>query len=155
MCSRMKPVLLQIPVRVTFSKMTSLTENCDKFTLRYCGSVLLGESGIVVSLSPWLTSKSHSSSLTIEFEDEHGRKVDFHAWCACRPRWPREFGLNNAKEWSFSSTDPSYGRRGGLPSSQRVNETVRFHQLRLTVSSSGQWHGLDIEVYAEQSRPGD
>ena len=130
-------------------KMKELIDNCGKFTLSYCGSILLGESGIVVSLSPWLTSKSHSSSLTIEFEDEHGRKVDFHAWCACRPRWPLEYGLNNAKVWRFVSSDPSYGRRGGLPSSQRVNETVRFHQLRLTVSSSGKSHGLDITVYAE------
>ena len=131
--------------------MNSLTNNCDKFTLSYGGRVLLGESGIVVSLSSWLTSKSHSGSLTIEFENENGHKVDFHAWCACRPRWPLEYGLNNAKEWSFSSSDPSQFRRGGLPSSQRVDETVRFHQLRLTVSSSGRSHGLDITVYAEQS----
>ena len=136
--------------------MNSLTNNCDKFTLSYGGRVLLGASGIVVSLYSWEgpgLSRSHSKSLTIEFEDEHGQKVDFHAWCACRPRWPLEYGLNNAKEWSFSSTDPSYGRRGGLPSSQRVNETVRFYQLRLTVSSSGRSHGLDITVYAEQSHP--
>ena len=151
MCSRMKPVLLQIPVRVTSSKMNSLTENCDKFTLNYGGRVLLGESGIVVSLSPWITSKSHSKTLTIEFEDENGQKVDFHAWCACRPRWPLEYGLKNAKEWTFWSGDPSQFCRGGLPSSQRVNETVRFHQLRLTVSSSGRMHGLEITVYAEQS----
>ena len=62
--------------------MKSLIENCDKFSLRYGpygGSVLLGASGIVVSLSSWLTSKSHSGSLTIEFEDENGQKVDFHA----------------------------------------------------------------------------
>ena len=134
-------------------KMKELIDNCDKFTLNYGGSVLLGASGIVVSLSPWLTSKSHSSSLTIEFEDENGERVDFHAWCACRPRWPLEYGRIFAKQWSFSSSDPSYGRRGGLPSSQRVNETVRFHQLRLTVSSSGKSHGLDIRVYAEQSHP--
>ena len=146
----MKPVLLQIPVRVTSSKMTSLTENCDKFTLSYDRSVLLGESGIVVSFKPFL-GWNFSGSLTIEFEDENGERVDFHAWCACRPRWPLEYGLNNAKVWRFVSSDPSYGRRGGLPSSQRVNETVRFHQLRLTVSSSGRWHGLDIKVYAVQS----
>ena len=127
--------------------MNSLIENCDKFTL-WGGSVVLGASGIVVQLSS-SARQTHISSLTIEFEDENGVKVDFHAWCACRPRWPLEYGLNNAKEWSFSSTDPSYGRRGGLPSSQRVNETVRFHQLRLTVSSSGKSHGLDITVYAE------
>ena len=134
--------------------MNSLTENCDKFTLSWggTGTVLLGESGIVVDFKPFF-GWNFSGSLTIEFEDANGHKVDFHAWCACRPRWPREFGLNNAKEWSFSSTDPSYGRRGGLPSSQRVNETVRFHQLRLTVSSSGRMHGLDITVYAEQSPP--
>ena len=133
--------------------MNSLTENCDKFTC-YGGSVVLGESGIVVSVFPSLISRGHpSKTLTIEFENVHGQKVDFHAWYACRPRWPLGYGLNNAKEWSFSSTDPSYGRRGGLPSSQRVNETVRFHQLRLTVSSSGKSHGLDIRVYAEQSPP--
>ena len=134
--------------------MNSLTENCDKFTLSWggTGTVLLGESGIVVSFKPFF-GWNFSGSLTIEFEDANGHKVDFHAWCACRPRWPREYGLNNAKEWSFSSSDPSYGRRGGLPSSQRVNETVRFHQLRLTVSSSGKSHGLDITVYAEQSPP--
>ena len=131
--------------------MNSLIENCDKFTL-WGGSVVLGASGIVVQLSS-SARQTHISSLTIEFEDENGERVDFHAWCACRPRWPREYGLNNAKEWSFLSTDPSYGRRGGLPSSQRVNETVRFYQLRLTVSSSGKSHGLDIKVYAEQSHP--
>ena len=147
MCSRMKPVLLQTPVRVTFSKMTSLTENCDKFTL-WGGSVVLGASGIVVQLNS--SGRDHISHLTIEFEDESGASVDFHAWCACRPRWPLEYGLNNAKQWRFSSSDPSQFRRGGLPSSQRVNETVRFHQLRLTVSSNGKSHGLDIKVYAEQ-----
>ena len=130
--------------------MNSLIENCDKFTL-WGGSVVLGASGIVVQLSSSARQTHTISSLTIEFEDENGERVDFHAWCACRPRWPLEYGLNNAKKWSFSSTDPSYGRRGGLPSSQRVNETVRFHQLRLTVSSSGKSHGLDIKVYAEQS----
>ena len=135
--------------------MNKLVENCDKFTC-YGGSVLLGESGIVVSCYPSLISRGYpSKTLTIEFEDDNGGKVDFHAWCACRPRWPLEYGLNNAKEWTFWSSDPSQFCRGGLPSSQRVNETVRFHQLRLTVSSSGQWHGLDIEVYAEQSRPGN
>ena len=152
MCSRMKPVLLQTPVRVTFSKMTSLTENCDKFTL-WGGSVVLGASGIVVQLNS--SGRDHISHLTIEFEDESGASVDFHAWCACRPRWPLEYGPNNAKMWWFSSSDPTFCHRGLGPSSQRVNETVRYHQLRLTVSSSGQWHGLDIEVYAEQSRPGD
>ena len=136
--------------------MNSLTENCDKFTLSWggTGTVLLGESGIVVSLStltPHNRFYRHEKTLTIEFEDEHGQKVDFHAWCACRPRWPLEYGLNNAKVWRFVSSDPSYGRRGGLPSSQRVNETVRFHKLRLTVSSSGKSHGLEIKVYAEQS----
>ena len=154
MCSRMKPVLLQIPVRVTSSKMTSLTENCDKFTLSYDRSVLLGESGIVVTLStltPYNREYRHEKTLTIEFENENGQKVDFHAWCACHPRWPLEYGLKNAKKWSFCSSDPSQFCRGGLPSSQRVNETVRFHQLRLTVSSSGRWHGLDIKVYAVQS----
>ena len=135
--------------------MNSLTENCDKFTC-HGGSVLLGESGIVVSCYPSLISRGYpSKTLTIEFEDENGQKVDFHAWCACRPRWPLEYGIKNGKEWTFWSRDPSQFCRGGLPSSQRVNETVRFHQLRLTVSSSGQWHGLDIEVYAEQSRPGN
>ena len=132
--------------------MNSLTENCDKFTLSYGGRVLLGESGIVVSLYSWEgpgLSRSHSKSLTIEFEDENGQKIDFHAWCACRPRWPLEYGIHNAKEWKFWSRDPSQFCRGGLPSSQRVNETVRFHQLRLTVSSSGKSHGLEITVYAE------
>ena len=129
--------------------MRELIENCDKFTLWGGEGVLLGASGIVVQLNS--SGRDHISYLTIEFEDANGKTVDFHAWCACRPRWPREYGLNNAKEWSFSSSDPSYGRRGGLPSSQRVNETVRFHQLRLTVSSSGKSHGLDITVYAEQS----
>ena len=137
--------------------MNSLTNNCDKFTLSYGGRVLLGASGIVVSLYSWEgpgLSRSHSKSLTIEFEDEHGQKVDFHAWCACRPRWQLAYGLNDAKVWRFSSSDPThYGRRGLGPSSQRVNETVRFHQLRLTVSSSGRSHGLDITVYAEQSHP--
>ena len=132
--------------------MNCITANCDKFTLSWggTGTVLLGESGIVVSFKPFL-GWNFSGSLTIEFEDENGVRIDFHAWRACRPRWPLEYGLNNAKEWSFVSSDPSYGRRGGLPSSQRVNETVRFHQLRLTVSSSGQWHGVHITVYAEQS----
>ena len=137
--------------------MNSLTENCDKFTLSWggTGTVLLGESGIVVSFKPFL-GWNFSGSLTIEFEDENGHKVDFHAWCACRPRWPLGYVLINAKEWTFWSSDPSYGRRGGLPSSQRVNETVRFHKLRLTVSSSGKSHGLDIKVYAEQSsQPGN
>ena len=136
--------------------MTSLTENCDKFTLSYDGSVLLGESGIVVSLSTLTPSNReyrHEKTLTIEFENENGQKVDFHAWCACRPRWPLEYGPNNAKQWKFWSRDPSQFNRGGLPSSQRVDETVRFHQLRLTVSSSGRSHGLDITVYAEQSPP--
>ena len=130
--------------------MNSLTENCDKFTLSWggTGTVLLGESGIVVSFKPFL-GWNFSGSLTIEFEDENGQKVDFHAWCACRPRWPLEYGIHNAKEWKFWSRDPSQFCRGGLPSSQRVNETVRFYQLRLTVSSSGKSHGLDITVYAE------
>ena len=134
--------------------MNSLTENCDKFTLSWggTGTVLLGESGIVVSFKPFF-GWNFSGSLTIEFEDANGHKVDFHAWCACRPRWPLEYGLTNAKEWRFWSRDPSQFRRGGLPSSQRVNETVRFYQLRLTVSSSGRSHGLDITVYAEQSHP--
>ena len=136
--------------------MNSLTENCDKFTLNYGGRVLLGASGIVVSLSShfshWKLFSTNSVSLTIEFEDENGEKVDFHTWCACRPRWPLEYGLNNAKMWTFWSRDPTHYRRRGLgPSSQRVNETVRFHQLRLTVSSSGRSHGLGITVYAEQS----
>ena len=130
--------------------MNSLIENCDKFTL-WGGSVVLGASGIVVQLSS-SARQTHISSLTIEFEDENGERVDFHAWCACRPRWPLGYGLNNAKMWTFWSSDPThYGRRGLGPSSQRVNETVRFHQLRLTVSSSGRSHGLDITVYAEQS----
>ena len=136
--------------------MNSLTENCDKFTLSWggTGTVLLGESGIVVSFKPFL-GWNFSGSLTIEFEDENGERVDFHAWCACRPRWPLDYGLNNAKMWWFSSSDPThYGSRGRGPSSQRVNETVRFHQLRLTVSSSGRSHGLDIKVYAEQSTTG-
>ena len=128
------------------------TENCDKFTL-WGGSVVLGASGIVVQLNS--SGRDHISHLTIEFEDESGASVDFHAWCACRPRWPLEYGPNNAKMWWFSSSDPTFCHRGLGPSSQRVNETVRYHQLRLTVSSSGQWHGLDIEVYAEQSRPGN
>ena len=129
--------------------MNSLTENCDKFTL-WGGSVVLGSSGIVVSL--YSSGRDHISYLTIEFEDENGDRVDFHAWCACRPRWPLEYGLNNAKMWTFWSRDPThYGRRGLGPSSQRVNETVRFHQLRLTVSSSGRSHALFITVYAEQS----
>ena len=134
--------------------MNSLTENCDKFTLSWggTGTVLLGESGIVVSFKPFL-GWNFSGSLTIEFEDANGASVDFHAWYACRPRWPLEYGRNNAKVWRFCSSDPSYGRRGGLESSQRVNETVRFHQLRLTVSSSGRLHGLEITVYAEQSHP--
>ena len=126
--------------------MNSLIENCDKFTL-WGGRVLLGASGIVVQLSS--SGRPHISYLTIEFEDENGAKVDFHAWCACRPRW---LLVNNAKMWWFWSSDPThYGHRGGGPSSQRVDETVRFHQLRLTVSSSGRSHGLGITVYAEQS----
>ena len=139
--------------------MNSLTNNCDKFTLSYGGRVLLGASGIVVSLYSWEgpgLSRSHSKSLTIEFEDENGQKVDFHAWCACRPRWPLEYGLINAKKWFFWSSDPThYGHRGGGPSSQRVNETVRFHQLRLTVSSSGKSHALYITVYAAEQSPPD
>ena len=131
--------------------MNSLTENCDKFTLSYGGRVLLGASGIVVDL--FSSGRDHISYLAIEFEDENGQKVDFHAWSACRPRWPLEYGLKNAKVWRFCSSDPSQFNRGGLPSSQRVDETVRFHQLRLTVSSSGRSHGLDITVYAEQSHP--
>ena len=131
--------------------MNSLIENCDKFTL-WGGSVVLGASGIVVQLSSSARQTHTISSLTIEFEDENGERVDFHAWCACRPRWPLEYGLNNAKMWTFWSRDPTHYRRRGLgPSSQRVNETVRFHQLRLTVSSSGRSHALYITVYAEQS----
>ena len=135
--------------------MRELIENCDKFTLWGGEGVLLGASGIVVQLNS--SGRDHISYLTIEFEDANGQKVDFHAWCACRPRWPLDYGLNNAKMWWFSSSDPThYGSRGRGPSSQRVNETVRFHQLRLTVSSSGKSHSLDIKVYAEQSsQPGN
>ena len=142
------------------AKMNSLTDNCDKFTLRYGGyggSVLLGESGIVVSLSSWLTSKSHSGSLTIEFEDENGEKVDFHTWCACRPLWPLEYGLNNAKVWLFVSRADEF-RSPWDPSKliriPKVNETVVFHQLRLRVatsSSEGEMHDVFIKVYAEQT----
>ena len=131
--------------------MNSLTENCDKFTLNYGGRVLLGASGIVVDL--FSSGRDHISYLAIEFEDENGQRVDFHAWCACRPRWPLEYGPNNAKMWWFSSSDPTHLRRGFGPSSQRVNETVRFHQLRLTVSSSGKSHFLHIMVYAEHPAP--
>ena len=134
--------------------METLIDNCGHFRLfLHPGAVLLGESGIVVSfrlVERYKQQAPSSGHVIIEFEDENGEKVDFHAWCACRPRWPLGYVLINAKEWTFWSSDPSYGRRGGLPSSQRVNETVRFYQLRLTVSSSGKSHGLDIKVYAEQ-----
>ena len=136
--------------------MNSLTENCDKFTLSWggTGTVLLGESGIVVSFKPFL-GWNFSGSLTIEFEDENGHKVDFHAWCACRPRWPLEYGLKNAKEWRLRSWDEDAHLRVGMfrgwddLRDDRVNETVVFHQLRLTASSRGEEeHGLIIKVYA-------
>ena len=146
--------LLQIPVRVTFQQ-NELPDGELRQIHTELWRVLLGSSGTVVSLYSSCQSRGHpSKSLTIEFEDKDGQKVDFHAWCACRPRWPLEYGLINAKKWFFWSSDPThYGHRGGGPSSQRVNETVRFHQLRLTVSSSGRMHGLDLRVYAEQSHP--
>ena len=132
--------------------MNSLTENCDKFTL-WGGRVLLGASGIVVQLSS--SGRHHISHLTIEFEDENGVKVDFHAWCACRPRWPLEYGLKNAKEWRLRSWDEDAHLRVGMfrgwddLRDDRVNETVVFHQLRLTASSRGEEeHGLIIKVYA-------
>ena len=128
--------------------MNSLTENCDKFTC-HGGSVLLGESGIVVSCLPSLISRGYpSKTLTIEFEDENGASVDFHAWCARRPLWPLEYGLNNAKElrlyakeWTCMGED-----------NYSVDETVVFHQLRLAASSQGREnHGLIITVYAKKT----
>ena len=134
--------------------MNSLTANCDKFTLSWggTGTVLLGESGIVVSFKPFL-GWNFSGSLTIEFEDENGQKVDFHAWCACRPLWPLEYGLNNAKEWRFwSRADDDWTSIMGQDYYRVKNETVVFHQLRLTASSLGREnHGFIIKVYAKQT----
>ena len=130
----------------------SLIDNCSNFTLsQNRRAVLLGESGIVVSFS---STTRHCgfffSTLTITFEDENGASVDFHAWCARRPLWPLEYGLNNAKElrlyakeWTCMGED-----------NYSADETVVFHQLRLRVetsSSEGEMHDVFIRVYAEQT----
>ena len=87
--------------------------------------------------------------LTITFEDENGASVDFHTWCARRPLWPLEYGLNNAKEWCFWPRAKEDWMSKDLYS---VNETVVFHQLRLTASSLGREnHGFIIKVYAKQT----
>ena len=126
-----------------------LIDNCSHFTLsQNRRAVLLGGSGIVVYFSR-TTDCPFFRNLTITFEDENGQKVDFHAWCACRPLWPLEYGLNNAKEWRFWSQADEDRTLCTWPS---VNETVVFHQLRLTASSYGRVnHGLIIKVYAEQT----
>ena len=91
--------------------------------------------------------------LTITFEDENGASVDFHTWCARRPLWPLEYGLNNAKEWRFwSRADDDWTSIMGQDYYRVKNETVVFHQLRLTASSHGRVnHGLIIKVYAKQT----
>jgi hypothetical protein len=86
--------------------------------------------------------------LTITFEDENGASVDFHAWCARRPLWPLEYGLNNAKEWRLYAKEWTCMGKDNYS----VDETVVFHQLRLTVSSIGREnHGFIIKVYAKQT----
>ena len=139
--------------------METLIDNCGHFRLfLHPGAVLLGESGIVVSfrlVERYKQQAPSSGHVIIEFEDENGEKVDFHAWCACRPRWPLEYGLKNAKEWRLRSWDEDAHLRVGMfrgwddLRDDRVNETVVFHQLRLTASSRGEEeHGLIIKVYA-------
>ena len=88
--------------------METLIDNCGHFTIWLDeGPVLLGESGIVVSFSRTaytkLKKRPITGHLTIRFEDKNGASVDFHTWCACRPLWPLEYGLNNAKVWLFVS----------------------------------------------------
>ena len=140
--------------------MKTLIDNRRDFTIWLDeGPVLLGESGIVVSFSRTaytkLKKRPITGHLTIRFEDKNGASVDFHAWCACRPRWPLEYGLKNAKEWRLRSWDEDAHLRVGMfrgwddLRDDRVNETVVFHQLRLTASSRGEEeHGLIIKVYA-------
>ena len=136
--------------RLIDSDIEPLIDNCSHFTLsQHRRVVLLGESGIVVSFS---STTRHCgfffSTLTITFEDENGASVDFHAWCARRPLWPLEYGLNNAKElrlyakeWTCMGED-----------NYSADETVVFHQLRLTASSHGRKnHSLIIKVYAKQT----
>ena len=83
-------------------------------------------------------SRPHSASLNVTFE---GNETDFGGWLDTRPEW-----IEKGK-WYLSSWDDSYSRRGGLCSSQRVCETVRFRQLKLQVVSSGRWHMVDLEVF--------
>jgi len=142
--------------------METLIDNCGHFTIWLDeGPVLLGESGIVVSFSRTaytkLKKRPITGHLTIRFEDKNGASVDFHTWCACRPLWPLEYGLNNAKVWLFVSRADEF-RSPWDPSKliriPKVNETVVFHQLRLRVetsSSEGEMHDVFIKVYAEQT----
>ena len=128
-----------------------LIDNCSHFELnlhrRAVSAVLLGQSGIVVSFSSTLHCP-FSSNLTITFEDENGASVDFHAWCARRPLWPLEYGVNNAKKWHLNANK----WRCMGEDNYSVDETVVFHQLRLAASSHGREnHGLIIKVYAEQT----
>ena len=125
-----------------------LIDNCSHFELNLNRprAVLLGESGIVVYFSN--THGFFFRNLTITFEDENGASVDFHAWCARRPLWPLEYGLNNAKEWRLYAKEWTFMGEDKYS----VDETVVFHQLRLTVSSIGREnHGFIIKVYAKQT----
>ena len=146
--------------------MKTLIDNRRDFTIWLDeGPVLLGESGIVVSFSRtggagiYKTKKTRftgpeTGHLTIRFEDENGASVDFHTWCACRPLWPLEYGLNHAKEWLFVSRVAEFRLFGRYYKSHEVKETVVFHQLRLRVetsSSEGEMHDVFIRVYAEQT----
>ena len=128
-----------------------LIDNCSHFELnlhrRAVSAVLLRESGIVVSFSR-TAHCTFFSNLTITFEDENGASVDFHAWCARRPLWPLEYGVNNAKKWHLNANK----WRCMGEDNYSVDETVVFHQLRLTASSHGpEIHGLIIKVYAKQT----
>ena len=77
-----------------------------------------------------------------------GTSVDFHAWCARRPLWPLEYGVNNAKKWHLNANK----WRCMGEDNYSVDETVVFHQLRFTVSSIGREnHGFIIKVYAKQT----
>ena len=129
------------------SKM-HLIDNCSHFILsQHRRAVLLGESGVVVSFSRTFSYPFHNN-LTITFEDENGASVDFHAWCARRPLWPLEYGLNNAKEWRLYAKEWTCMGKDNYS----VDETVVFHQLRFTVSSIGREnHGFIIKVYAKQT----
>ena len=132
--------------------METLIDNCGHFRLfLHPGAVLLGESGIVVSfrlVERYKQQAPSSGHVIIEFEDENGEKVDFHAWCACRPRWPLEYGLKNAKEWRLYAKEWTCMGKDNYS----VDETVVFHQLRFTVSSIGREnHGFIIKVYAKQT----